>query len=74
MAETKKIRLTKRASVTFDCFWLRTAVRTVFYLIPQIKITRLKVDCEHTLPEYVVAFHWLYILADMNIFIKKEEK
>lgn len=77
MAETRKIKLSKRVSITLDIFWRHSScsLYRIFYFIPQIRFNKL--DIEYAvgwLPKYVIAFNWLYALADINIFINQTEK
>ena len=77
MAETRKIKLTKRVSFSLDSFWVyRKDLSSTFYLIPAIRITRMgnAFKTDNKFPRYVIQFNWLYILLDVNIFITDKLK
>lgn len=70
MAQSRKIRLTKRISVSFDCFNLKSIRRmpSGIYLLPSILLHKyVKLQ---GFPRYVIQFNWLRLLADINIFIE----
>ena len=69
--ETKRIKISKRLSVTIDFYWQykSCALYKVFYLFPQMQIRNLNYENAHgSMPKYVIQFNWLYVLVDINIF------
>lgn len=70
--ETRKIKLSRRVSITLDCFWkISASIYTYFYLLPQIKFKKINLEEYYgPIPKYVIQFNWLYLLADVNIFIE----
>lgn len=72
MAKTRKIRLSSKVSVSFDAFWNVFPSKEKLYLLPSLCIRTFSNSVTFGLPRFILQFNWLYILADINVFIEGE--
>lgn len=72
MAKTRKIRLSSKVSVSFDAFWNVFPSKEMLYLLPSLRIRTFSKSVTFGLPRFILQFNWLYILADINVFIEGE--
>lgn len=72
MAKTRKIRLSSKVSVSFDAFWNAFPNKEMLYLLPSLCIRTFSKSVTFGLPLFILQFNWLYILADINVFIEGE--
>lgn len=72
MAQSRKIRLTKRISVSFGRFYLGNiplvSNPSCLYLLPSILL--LNFAKLRVFPRYIIRFNWLRLHASINIFVE----